>query len=218
MSASVTPDVNSRPRGRTAYGAGGMVASASPVAAAVGVRVLMEGGNAFDAAIAVALVEHLTLPSACGLGGDCFAVLYDAKTKSVHAVNGSGIAARKASREYYTSRGHKTMPLSGIHSAAVPGAPDAYFRIHERFGSKPLEELAAPAIAMAEGGYTVDERLARALSGAQKKLREHSPEGTALLPGGEAPKAGAMLKQPLYARTLRTFAEQGAEPFYRGAI
>ena len=218
--APARPSANSetRPRGRTAYGAGGMVASASSVAATVGLRVLMEGGNAFDAAIAVALVEHLTLPAACNLGGDCFAVLYDAKTKSLHAVNGSGIAARKASRDYYVSRGHTTMPLAGIHSASVPGAPDAYFTIHQRFGSKPLQELAAPAIAMAEGGYAVDERLARALNSAQRKLNEHSPGGTALLPNGEAPQAGQLLEHAPYARTLRTFAEQGAEPFYRGAI
>ena len=214
----MSAEVGNRPRGRTAYGAGGIVASASPVAAAVGVRVLMEGGNAIDAAIATALVEHLTLPSACGLGGDCFAVLHHAKSKALYAVNGSGIAARKASRDYYISRGDTTMPLAGIHSASVPGAPDAYFTLHQRFGTRPLQELAAPAIAMAEGGYAVDERLARAINGAQRKLNEHSPGGNSFLPGGAPPKAGALLKHPGYARTLRTFAESGAEPFYRGAI
>ncbi|HET7769845.1 MAG TPA: gamma-glutamyltransferase [Chloroflexota bacterium] len=195
-----------------------MVASASPVAAAVGLQVLQDGGNAIDAAIATALVEHLTLPSACGLGGDCFAVLYHAKSRAVYAINGSGIAARKASRDYYVSRGHTSMPLAGIHSASVPGAPDAYFTLYQRFGTKPLPELAAAAISMAEDGYAVDERLARAINGAQRKLNEHSPAGSSFLPGGAAPRAGQRLKHPAYGRTLRTFAEQGAEPFYRGAI
>src|SRR5688572_8746868 len=204
--AAPAPEIANRPRARTAYGAGGIVASASPVAATAGLRVLMEGGNVVDAAIATALVEHLTLPAACGLGGDCFAVLYHAKSKSLYAVNGSGIAARKASRDYYVSRGHTTMPLAGIHSASVPGAPDAYFTLHQRFGTKPLPELAAAAISMAEDGYAVDERLARAINGAQRKLNEHSPAGSSFLPSGTAPRAGQKLKHPAYARTLRTFA------------
>src|SRR6266542_7076115 len=97
--ATPAPDTGGRPRAQTSYATGGMVASASSVAAAVGVRTLMDGGNAFDAAIATALVEHLTLPASCGLGGDMFAVLYDAKTNSVHGINGSGVGARKADRD-----------------------------------------------------------------------------------------------------------------------
>src|SRR5688572_33134344 len=119
------------------YGTRGMVCSASPAAATVGMRVLLDGGNAFDAAIAVAMVEGLTIPMMCGLGGDMFAVLYDARSRSVVGINGSGAAPRKATREYYTSRGYKTMPRSGIDSFSVPGAPQAYWELHRRFGSKP---------------------------------------------------------------------------------
>src|SRR5215210_560675 len=96
----------------TAYGERGMVASASPTAAAVGIGVLQRGGNAFDAALAVAGVEWLTLPGSCGLGGDLFAVLYDAGRDRISAVNGSGEAARRASRDYYRAQGLETMPLS----------------------------------------------------------------------------------------------------------
>src|SRR6266508_3931481 len=216
--AKAAPDTGGRQRAQTAYGAGGMVASASTVAAAVGVRVLMEGGNAFDAAIATALVEHLTLPGSCGLGGDMFGVLFDAKSNSVHGINGSGVVARKASRNYYVSRGHTTMPLSGIHSASVPGVPDAYWTLHQRFGSKPWADLVAPALAMCENGYALSERLARTIAGAKRKLDEHSPNRTTLYPGGQPPKAGDVLKRPDLARSLRAFAEHGAEPFYRGAI
>src|SRR5919107_6208421 len=98
-----------RPSPGVACGSGGMVASDSPTAAAHGLAVLQRGGNAFDAALAVAGVEWLTLPGACGLGGDLFAVLYDARRDRIVALNGSGEAARKASRDYYVSQGRKTM-------------------------------------------------------------------------------------------------------------
>ena len=216
--AAPSPDTGGRPRAQTAYATGGMVASASAVAAAVGVRILMDGGNAFDAAIATALVEHLMLPASCGLGGDMFAVLYDAKTDTVHGINGSGVGARKADRDYYVSRGHTTMPLSGIHSASVPGAPDAYWTLHQRFGSLPWADVVAPALAMCESGYVLSERLARTISGAKRKLDEYSPNRTTLFPGGLSPKPGDVLKRPDLARSLRAFSDHGAEPFYRGAI
>src|SRR5436309_15206652 len=104
-----------RPSPGVACGSGGMVASASPTAAATGLAVLQRGGNAFDAALATAGVEWLTLPGSCGLGGDLFAVYYDAKRGKIGAINGSGEVARRASRDYYVSQGYKTMPLAGWH-------------------------------------------------------------------------------------------------------
>src|SRR6266542_4804979 len=177
------------PSSGSKYAARGMVASASPAAATVGLHVLMSGGNAFDAAIAAAAVENLTLPGSCGLGGDMFAVLYDAKSKRVYGINGSGIAPRAASRDYYVSRGHTTMPLTGIHAVSVPGAPHAYWTLHKRFGSRPLGQLLAPAIQYAEAGIPVSPRLARSIGGAARKLQPvaHTPE---LLPEGTAPGPG----------------------------
>src|SRR5437867_2643919 len=184
------------------YATKGMVASASPAAAAAGLRVLIEGGTAFDAAIATAAVEGLTLPASCGLGGDVFAVLYDARTKQVHAINGSGIAPRAASRDYYASRGHTTMPLTGIHSVSVPGAPHAYWTLHRRFGTRPLVELLAPAIEYAAAGVPVSERLARSIAGAAQKLQPAQDAAAEVLPGGEPPRPGAKLRRPGYARSL----------------
>ena len=205
------------PSSGSKYAARGMVASASPAAATVGLHVLMNGGNAFDAAIAAAAVENLTLPGSCGLGGDMFAVLYDAKSKRVYGINGSGIAPRAASRDYYVSRGHTTMPLTGIHAVSVPGAPHAYWTLHKRFGSRPLGQLLAPAIQYAEAGIPVSPRLARSIGGAARKLQPvaHTPE---LLPEGTAPQPGSRLRRPGYARSLRTLAEEGAAPFYQGPI
>ena len=126
------------------YGSNGMVASRSKRAAAAGLHVLQRGGNAFDAAIAVAGVEWLTLPAMCGLGGDMFAVLYDARRDRLAAINGSGVAALRASRDYYVSQGLSTMPLDGWHAAAVPGAPHAYATLNREFGTLPLADLLAP--------------------------------------------------------------------------
>ena len=200
------------------YGVRGMVASASPAAAAAGMQILLAGGNAFDAAIATAMVEGLTLPMMCGLGGDMFCVLYDARSNKVVGMNGSGAAPRKITREYYTSRGHTTMPRSGIQSFSVPGAPHAYWTLHHQFGSLPWADLLAPAIACAEEGVPVTDRLARTYANSKTKLSQ-SPEGLAsFFPNGEAPAAGSKLPRPAYARTLRTLAEQGVGTFYEGEI
>jgi gamma-glutamyltranspeptidase / glutathione hydrolase len=197
-----------------------MVASLSPEAAAAGVRVMLDGGNAFDAAIATALVEGITLPGACGLGADAFMVLHDARTGEMHAINGSGIAARAVSRDYYISRGHTLMPLYGVHSASVPGVPDAYWALHQRFGSRPWADLVAPAIRCAEEGIAVSPALARGLASAFRKISEHSPASgvAAYFPDGEPPRAGARFQRPAYAKALRAFAEGGPDPLYRGAF
>jgi gamma-glutamyltranspeptidase/glutathione hydrolase len=200
------------------YATRGMVASCSAEAAAVGMRVLLDGGNAFDAAVAVAMVEGLTLPAACGLGGDAFVVLYDARSGQVHGINGSGAAAGQASRDYYVSRGHRTMPLDGLHSVSVPGAPHAYWTLHQRFGSRPWAELLEPAIAYAEEGVPVSRRMQRGINGARGKLERFASTAAVYLPGGEVPRQGSRLRRPDYARSLRLLAEGGADAFYRGPI
>ena len=185
------------------YGVRGMVASASPAAAAAGMQILLQGGNAFDAAIATAMVEGLTLPMMCGLGGDMFCVLYDARSGRVVGMNGSGAAPRRVTRDYYASRGHTTMPRSGIQSFSVPGAPHAYWTLHQRFGSLPWADLLAPAIACAEEGVPVTDRLARTYAGARARLGQ-TPEGLAeFYPDGESPAAGARLRRPACAHPAR---------------
>jgi gamma-glutamyltranspeptidase/glutathione hydrolase len=195
-----------------------MVASASPAAAAAGMRVLLDGGNAFDAAIATAMVEGLTIPMMCGLGGDMFAVLYDAGAARVVGINGSGAAPRKAAREYYTSRGHTTMPRAGIHAFSVPGAPHAYWTLHQRFGTVPWARLLAPAIAMAEEGMPVTDRLARTFANSQKHLSQTAEGAATYYPDGRPPAAGFRLRRPALARTLRVLAEEGASAFYAGSL
>ena len=205
------------PRQMTVAG-NGIVSSASPRAAAVGLRVLQDGGNAFDAAIATASIEWLTLPGSCGLGGDMFAVLYDAKTDRIAAINGSGVAGAKASGERYTAGGATKMPLDGWHAAAVPGAAHAYAALNREFGSRPLSELLATAIDYAESGVIVDDTVAGAISGSAKKLGKFKDSADQYLPGGKPPGVGDRWPVPNLARSIRTLAEEGVDPFYQGAI
>jgi gamma-glutamyltranspeptidase/glutathione hydrolase len=207
-----------RPSAGTAYGEKGIVASASPTAAAVGLGVLQRGGNAFDAALAVAGVEWLTLPGACGLGGDLFAVMYDARRDRILALNGSGEAARKASRDYYVSQGRKTMPLSGWDAASVPGAPDAYLTIHRELATMPLAELWEPARRYAAQGIVVTERMSRSIAGAAEKLAKFPDTAAIYLPKGDAPRPGSRWRNVNLARTIETVIRGGADAFYRGEI
>src|SRR6185436_13655798 len=121
-----------------------MVCSAHPVAAFIGLSIIQRGGNAFDAAIAVAAAEGVVLPMKCGLGGDAFVVLHDAKKRETVAFNGSGVAASGATREYYESRGHKKMPFNGVHSVSVPGGVSVYEALHKRYCTLPWADLWAP--------------------------------------------------------------------------
>ena len=141
LSAAEAARTRQRPE---AFGLRAMVASAHPAAAAIGVHVLQRGGNAFDAAIAIAAAEGVVLPMKCGLGGDAFVLAHCAKRGETVAFNGSGVAASGASREHYIRQGHQKMPLEGVHSVSVPGGVGVYEALWQRFGSLAWEELWAP--------------------------------------------------------------------------
>src|SRR5918992_3120720 len=122
------------------YGSRGMICSNSPLAASAGLKVLQEGGTAFDAALAVAAVETVTLVPMCGLGGDSFILLYDAKSGTMTGVNSSGVAATGATAAAYRAQGYRTMPLDGPHSISVPGEVAAWEVVHQRFCTKPFAQ------------------------------------------------------------------------------
>jgi gamma-glutamyltranspeptidase/glutathione hydrolase len=195
-----------------------MVASSSTLAASAGVSVLQRGGNAFDAAIAVAGVEWIDLSAQCGLGGDVFTVFYDAKSDRVGAINGSGESARAASRAYYVDQGLSKMPLDGWHAAAVPGAPGAYAALNEAYGTMPMSELLAPAASYAEEGIIVSDGTHRFIAGAASTLAKYPYSARRYLPEGRAPNPGERWVLPELARTIRSYAEEGPDVFYRGEI
>ena len=201
-----------------ALGVRGMVASAHPRAALIGATVLERGGNAFDAAIAVAAAEGVLLPMMCGLGGDGFAVIYDARRQEVLGLNGSGVAASGATREHYTSQDRRLMPLAGVHSVGVPGAVAFYETIWKRWGTMPWAELWAPAIALAEDGVAITAWVSRWFAERADVLRRFPESSRLFLPGGRPPAPGERWAAPDLARSLRAVARDGAETFYRGEL
>lgn len=201
-----------------ALGLRGMVASAHPVAAAVGIGVLQQGGNAVDAAIAVAAAEGVVLPAMCGLGGDAFVILWDAKQRKAVAFNGSGVAGAHATRERYTDAGLTKMPLDGVHSVSVPGAVSVYETLWQQYGSRPWPELWAPAIRLADEGVVINSRVAGWIAARAPVLGKFASSAAHFFPSGRPPAAGERWASPNLARSLRAVAEGGAETFYRGAL
>ena len=200
------------------YGRRGMVCSNSPLAASVGISVLKDGGNAFDAALAVAATETVTIIPSCGVGGDSFVLLHEAATGKVTGVNSSGIAPSGATGEYYRSQGYATMPLEGPHSISVPGEVAAWEVIHQNFCTLPLAQLLAPAESYAREGFPVPPGIGRNLANGVSKLSQFPSTASVLLPNGRPPNEGDILVNAGLARTLQRIAAGGADAFYRGEL
>ena len=200
------------------YGRRGMVCSNSPLSAAAGLKTLQEGGNAFDAALAVAGAEAVTMPPMCGLGGDSFILVHEAATGRVTGIGSSGVAASGASSEYYREQGLKSMPLDGPHAVGVPGEVAAWEEFHNRFCTKPMDELLQTAIGYAEEGFPVPPKIAGSFAEAADKLGRFPSSARVLLAGGRVPGEGDLLVNQDLARSLRRVAQGGAEEFYRGGL
>src|SRR5918996_346429 len=200
------------------YGCRGMICSNSPLAASAGLKILQEGGNAFDAALAVAATEAVTIVPACGLGGDAFILLYDAARGTITGINSSGVAATGATTGYYRARGHQTMPLDGPHAISVPGAVAAWEVVHRRFCTKPLAQILDSAIGYAEDGFPIPPGIARSFASNAPKLAQFPSTAAVLLRSGVPPGEGDRLVNPDLARSLRSVAAGGANEFYRGAL
>jgi gamma-glutamyltranspeptidase/glutathione hydrolase len=196
----------------------GMAATSQPLATAAAIRVLQEGGNAIDAAIAANAVLGVVEPMSCGLGGDLFALVWDARTRTLHGLNASGRAPYAATRAHYRSLGLKQIPAHGPLSWSVPGCVDGWDALRRRFGSKPWAELLAPAAAYAEDGFPVSEIIAADWRGSASALAAVPTSAACFLPDGKAPGAGTVFRNPDLARSLRLVAAGGRDAFYRGPI
>ncbi|GIW00480.1 gamma-glutamyltransferase [Roseiflexus sp.] len=196
----------------------GVVATSQPLAAQAGLRMLLAGGSAADAVVAAAAALNVVEPMSTGIGGDAFALIYDAQSRTVHALNGSGRAPAALSRETFTARGLTGIPLTGMLPVTVPGAVDAWVELLAAYGRLPLSQVLAPAIDYAENGFPVSEIIARGWKLAEPKLAAHPDTARTYLPQGRAPRAGELFRQPGLARSLRLIAEGGRDAFYRGAI
>ena len=198
----------------------GIVATSQVLASQAGAQILAHGGSAADAAIAANAVLAVVEPMMNGMGGDCFALYWDAKTGQLTGLNASGPAPRGLSPQLLEGQGVKTMPQAGIHSVTVPGAVDGWWRMHERFGKLQWRDLFQAAIAYAENGYPVTEVIHEAWAGdaSVRKLQRTPEAARVFLPGDRAPAEGEVFRNPEMAKALRLIAEQGRDSFYKGEI
>ncbi|MDR7555413.1 MAG: gamma-glutamyltransferase [Armatimonadota bacterium] len=198
----------------------GMVASGHPLASAAGLQVLAAGGNAFDAAVAVAGVLGVAQPMMSGVGGDTFMVVFSRRENRVWAMNASGPAPAGATRDFFITRGYTKMPLRGMLSPSVPGAVKAMEVCLQRWGSGrfTLGKLLEPAIRYAEEGVPVARRVAHWIREAEPVLAQYPSSARIFLPDGRPPQEGDVLVQRDLGRTLRQIADGGADAFYNGPI
>jgi gamma-glutamyltranspeptidase/glutathione hydrolase len=198
----------------------GMVATSHPIAAQVGLDVLKKGGNAVDAAIATNAAMGLMEPTSCGIGGDLYAIVWDAKTQKLYGLNASGRAPGKATCQYFKEKGLKEIPTNGPLSWSVPGCVDGWEELRSRFGTMALRELLAPSIEYAENGVPVPEVIAGYWRGVER-MRDPGMRETFLLrdSGKErSPRAGDLFKNPHLANSYRQIAVSGRDAYYKGEI
>jgi gamma-glutamyltranspeptidase / glutathione hydrolase len=198
-------------------GRGGMVAASNPLASQVGLQILREGGTAADAAVATAAMLNVTEPASTGIGGDCFALYYDAKTRQVTALNGSGRSPAALSLTDLRNRGWSEMPERHPLTVTVPGTVAGWHDLLQRYGEMSLRNVLQPAISYARDGFPVYPVFGEAWQRSTEFLRVVQHVGD-YLPSGRAPQVGEIVRLPALARSLEIIAEGGPEAFYKGPI
>lgn len=205
--------------GRSAVMAtGGMVATSQPLAALAGVQIMMAGGNATDAAVAAAAVLNVVEPMSTGIGGDAFAIVYDAETKKLRGLNASGRSPYKMDLDSVRKMGLTEMPVTGILSVTVPGTIDGWEEILKESGTMSLGDVLQPAILYAEEGFAVTEVIADGWVDGLAKLETYPATAANYLIDARPPRVGEVFRQPGLALTLKSIAQKGGEEFYRGEI
>ena len=196
----------------------GMVAASQPLAAQVGLEILKAGGNAVDAAVAVNAVLGLVEPHMNGVGGDLFAIVWDAKSEQLYGLNATGRAPYEISRETLVRQGIDRMPSNGPLTWTVPGAVDGWHELLDRFGTMSLSDVLTPAIEYARSGFPVSEIIQRQWAGASQALAQWPDSASTYLPGGRPPRVGEVFKNLRLASTYEAIARGGRDAFYRGDI
>ena len=217
----ITVSAHGQDRGQTrsmVIAKGGIVASESPLASQAGVRILERGGNAVDAAIATNAMMGVLEPMMNGIGGDLFAIVYDAKANKLYGLNASGWAPKGLTIEFLEKQGLKTMPQSGVNSITVPGAVDGWQKLADKFGRKKLQEDLAPAIRVARDGFPVPEWDAAYWAAEVDLLRTDDAATNLYLPNDRPPKVGEIFKNPDLAASLTEIAQRGRDGFYKGEL
>lgn len=196
----------------------GMAATSQPLATQVALDVLKQGGSAVDAAIAANATLGLMEPTGCGMGGDLFAIVWDAKSQKLYGLNASGRSPATLTLDEFRRRKLQSIPPYGPLPVTVPGCVDGWFELHSRFGKLPMSTILEPAAAYAENGFPVSEVIAAGWGGSASVFRKQPGFADTFLPDGEAPSKGEVFRNPRLARTLRTVGKRGRDEFYRGEI
>ena len=198
--------------------ANGMVATSQPLAAMAGLRILQQGGNAIDAAVATAAALNVVEPMSTGIGGDMFALVWIAKERKLVGLNGSGRAPSEATLEFFQQKGFQSIPSRGPFPITVPGALDGWCTLLESYGTMSLAQVLSPAIEYAENGFPVSEIIATSWQSAAESLKEMPGFAENYLIAGRAPRVGEVFKQKALAESFRQIARQGKQVFYGGEI
>lgn len=196
----------------------GIVATSQVLASQAGAEILARGGSAVDAAIAANATLGVMEPDMNGMGGDLFAIFWDAKSGKLYGINASGWAPKALTIDYLKKKGATKMPPAGIDSVTVPGAVEGWHKLHERFGLLPWKDLFTPAIFYAENGFAVQELIGSDWQGSAPKLKQDSESRRVFLMNDQAPSMGQIFKNPDLAKALRLIATSGPQAFYSGEI
>ena len=196
----------------------GMVATSHPLATQIGLDILKKGGTAIDAAIAANIALGLMEPTGNGIGGDLFAIIWDAKTQKLHGLNASGPAPKNISIDYLKSQNLNKIPSYGPLPVTVPGAVDGWVKLHEKFGNQEFKTLFQPTIDYAINGFPVTETIAYYLEKSAGRYIEYPNFSELWLKDGKTPVKGEIFKNPQLAKTLQAIADKGRAGFYEGEI
>lgn len=197
----------------------GMVASSQPLATQIGIDILKKGGTAVDAAIAVNAALGLMEPTGSGIGGDLFAIVWEAKTKKIYGLNASGRSPKALTLEYFTKNNITHIPPSGPLPVSVPGCVDGWFELHNKFGKLPMQDILKPSINYAEEGFPTTELIAYYLQVTINKYMKQYPNiKETYTVDGKLPQKGDIIKNQFLADTYKKIAKGGRDAFYKGDI
>lgn len=196
----------------------GMACTSQPLASQVAIDILKKGGSAVDAAIAANAMLGLVEPTGNGIGGDLFAIVWDAKTQKLYGLNASGRSPKSLTLKYFRDKGIKHIPALGPLPVSVPGCVDGWFELHSKFGKLQMQENLQPAINYAREGFPVSELIAYYWKRNAERLKEFEGLAEIYMPNGKAPAKGEIFKNPYLANTLELIAKNGRDEFYKGSI
>ena len=196
----------------------GMACTSQPLATQVALDILKKGGSAVDAAIAADAMLGLVEPTGSGMGGDLFAIVWDAKTQKLYGLNASGRSPKSLTLAYFKEKGIKHIPALGPLPVSVPGCVDGWFELHAKFGKLNMAEILQPTIGYAREGFPLSELISYYWQRNAERLKQFEGFAEIYMPNGKAPSKGEIFKNPFLANTLEKIAKNGRDEFYKGSI